>query len=105
MNKAQNEIRKALATKSAASVDSEQVMHDLEARFVALKEEHRATQQLLDEAQESNGKLRKDASSQDQALRDMQVSVVHRTSYSMIEPRRELLSGAGHGLLQRDGEF
>ena len=74
MNKAQSHIRMALAAKSAASVDSEQVLHDLEARFVAVKEQQEATQKHLDQTLETNSKLREDTSSLEKTMRDMKVS-------------------------------
>ena len=73
VSKAQAFIRREQAKKSATTIDSEQVLHDVETRFVALKDEHAAAQKRLDTLVESNAQLQKKAEAAEKALRDMQV--------------------------------
>ena len=73
VSKAQAFIRREQAKKSATTIDSEQVLHDVETRFVALKDEHAAAQKRLDTLVESNAQLQKKAEAAEKALRAMQV--------------------------------
>ena len=100
VSKAQAFIRREQAKKSATTIDSEQVLHDVETRFVALKDEHAAAQKRLDTLVESNAQLQKKAEAAEKALRAMQVrqpcarARVHDGWYRVYERESECQGGA-----------